>query len=69
MHWRVEIGSRNWEAISIEMVYKYIRLEKITPRMSSWRRGCRRAEVCNSPTLGSGRKEIAKNQHLTVDPG
>ena len=30
--WRLEIGARNWEPISIEMVYTYIRLEKI------WRR-------------------------------
>ena len=30
--WRLEIGAGNWESISIEMVYKYIRLEKI------WRR-------------------------------
>lgn len=42
--WRLEIGA-SWESISIEMVYKYIRLEKITQRMSTRRRGRPRAEV------------------------
>ena len=64
--WRLEIGA-SWESISIEMVYKYIRLEKITQRMSTWRRGRPRAEVWNSPPLGSERREISKNQRLTVD--